>query len=617
MVGYDTGAKSKHCTRTRIPARTGFSKHDFDQARGKISKKMCAAGKPLNQEQQDILSNAWFSKNGFKLIMGPPGCGKTTLIAMLADLFLRALDVAVLVLASSNGSTDQAFESLGKWMCEDANLDPRIRPLHVHKKYAEFKYFLSEFDPVGTEARKQSSEKRSTRILNRATQTRQRSFYEQQQHAEKVKHLSDEKSGVAATVLKALQIAESGLSVLQGYHSRLRRGFLEGLWGNGESAVREAFDKVARYIIGTKRLVVSTVGNATSAILQDCIFRDARYVIVVMDEAGLATDTDLIHILAGLITAERVSDEFDGVNPIVHVELIGDHKQGSPLVKSDIAKANVFGPQLATSHFVRFALSGFPLDHLWEQHRMVKSLCELPSKRVYDGKLRTSNEALSRRMTLHQQNQHLQHWLLDVGEGSTEKDSALRDSRFNVANVDVTLRFLKALLTSRFLPLDQIRILTFYRAQRQRYVSGIQALQQELGLTQAQLDNVVHTSDFFQGREATCIILDLVVTEYRGREFLGHAGDEKKVNVAFTFTRARDFLFVVGNSTILDAEYQDEKGGWLPFIFESMEGLLGRKAVTRCYLKKSPESVLTSRFNKLSTKGDDEDANLIRANEVD
>lgn len=69
-----------------------------------------------------------------------------------------------------------------------------------------------------------------------------------------------------------------------------------------------------------------------------------------MDEAGLATDADLLHILAGLITEERVKNEFDGVNPITHVELIGDHKQGSPLVRSDIAKANVFGPQLACPH---------------------------------------------------------------------------------------------------------------------------------------------------------------------------------------------------------------------------------------------------------------------------
>lgn len=56
--------------------------------------------------------------------------------------------------------------------------------------------------------------------------------------------------------------------------------------------------------------------------------------------------------------------------------------------------------------------------------------------------------------------QHLRHWLLDIHGGSTQKDPALRDSRFNVANVDVTLGFLRGLIKFCFLPLDAIRIIT-------------------------------------------------------------------------------------------------------------------------------------------------------------
>jgi superfamily I DNA and/or RNA helicase len=345
-----------------------------------------------------------------------------------------------------------------------------------------------------------------------------------------------------------------------------------------------------------------------------------------IDEAGLQTDADLVHILAKLINPERVIDEFGGKNPIVTVILVGDEKQGSPIVKSDTAKANVFGPQLMMSPFVRFSLSGFPMDHLWEQHRMVETLCRLPSARGYDGKLRTSNAALSRRMTFRQrgilkallqanlsklehptnkerdcvEEQHLRHWLLDVRAGTTQTDPALRNSRFNVANLNVTINFVKGLIKSNFLPPSEIRILTFYQAQRQRYINRVYDLQQELGLTKGELESLVHTSDSFQGREATCIILDVVVTEYHGEESLGHAGDERKANVAYT--RGRDFLFVVASSTIL-VFHEGRMEGRIPFIFESMEGMLRRKAVTLCHSEQSPEDVLSGRFDRMSIKG--------------
>ncbi len=85
-----------------------------------------------------------------------------------------------------------------------------------------------------------------------------------------------------------------------------------------------------------------------------------------MDEAGLQTDADLVHILASLISHERVDSEFGGENPIVTGVLVGDPKQGNSIVKSDSAETNFFGPQLAMSPFVRFTLGGFPMAHLWE-----------------------------------------------------------------------------------------------------------------------------------------------------------------------------------------------------------------------------------------------------------
>jgi energy-coupling factor transporter ATP-binding protein EcfA2 len=629
----------------------GWTSQGFTKVLRNIIDKMSAAGKPLNQEQLSILSNAPYSRAGFKLIRGPPGCGKTTLIAMLAQLYLGAPGVAVIVLAGSNGSTDRSFESLDQWIRKDQNLDHSLWPLRIHKKHVELAHFLDQLDPRSSQDKMRASKKNVASVLEEDNPSGQRLFYERQQHAEKRKHMSDPESGVAAAVLHVLRNnalptapplknpasksmhdyhrnqAERSLGDLSLYRDRLRRGTWTKLDDEKRYQVRKDFSNIARYVIGTKRLIVSTVGNATSTVLQDCIFRDAKDVIVLTDEAGLQTDADLVHILAKLINPERVIDNFGGKNPIAAAILVGDEKQGSPIVKSDTAKANIFGPQLMMSPFVRFSLSGFPMDHLWEQHRMVEILCKLPSARGYEGKLRTSNAALSRRMNFRQreilkallqanlsklkypankerdyiEDQHLRHWLLNVPGGTTQTDPALRNSRFNIANLNVTINFVKGLIKSNFLPPSEIRILTFYQAQRQRYINRVYDLQQELGLTKGELDDLVHTSDSFQGREATYIILDVVVTQYHGEESLGHAGDERKANVAYT--RGRDFLFVVASSTILDLNDDGRNEGRVPFIFESMEGMLRRKAVTLCHSEQSPEDVLTGHFDKMSIKG--------------
>lgn len=115
--------------------KVGCSPEAFNQAVTRISDRMRAASKPLNQEQMKILLNASYSRAGFKPIMGPPGCEKTTLISMLADLYLEAREVGIFVIAGSNGGTDRSFEILDKWMQKDQDLDPRLWLLHVQCRW--------------------------------------------------------------------------------------------------------------------------------------------------------------------------------------------------------------------------------------------------------------------------------------------------------------------------------------------------------------------------------------------------------------------------------------------------------------------------------------------------
>ena len=112
---------------------------------------------------------------------------------------------------------------------------------------------------------------------------------------------------------------------------------------------------------------------------------------------------------------------------------------------------------------------------------------------------------------------------------------------------------------------------------------------------------VVHTSDSFQGRDERCVIIDLVMTKYIGEDTLGHVGDVKKANVAFT--RARDFLFVVGDSIIFDSRYLDKGRGGLDFVFDFMVVMLARNAIKRCHTTKLRRPNLAERLTELGITG--------------
>ena len=152
------------------------------------------------------------------------------------------------------------------------------------------------------------------------------------------------------------------------------------------------------------------------------------------------------------------------------------------------------------------------------------------------------------------------------------------------------MAFVKAMITSGLFPAHEIRVLTFYNAQRRRYINAIFDLADACGLVEGELDDVVHTSDSFQGCEAKYVVLDLVATSYQGAGSMGHAGNELKANTAYT--RASECLFVVGSLEMLSSSQVARRQGREEFVMESLRGLRERGAWKSFEAQVGPEEAV-------------------------
>ncbi|XP_052774255.1 helicase with zinc finger domain 2-like isoform X2 [Mya arenaria] len=464
-----------------------------------------------NKRQQEAIDNALTSK--FTLIQGPPGTGKTYTGIKLMYLFDKINNIShkegkpkkqVLFCGPSNKSVDL----VAKWMLKKMrNYKPDF--VRVYGRSIE----AIDFPIPG----RTFLSKKSTRTLHADPDLKSVALH----------NLIREKGKPYAEEIKALDkyfastnYAPDPVKVPKYVH-----------------LIREA--SIAEIRSHDVILCTTAVGSNPKVLEATQVHQ------VIVDEAGMCPEPQcLVPVIA--TKAEQVV-------------LIGDHKQLRPIIMC--REAGELG--LATSLFERYATTSnaknVQFTMLNEQYRMHPQICEFPSDKFYDKKLKT-RPGLWRDNPLRiwpaDQYDTYPHVLIHV-EGEEKKltvstEDGNEQSKSNEQEIEEVLRLYRYLGDQS--GYEQVCILSQYNAQcseiRRRLI-------EEKFQEDAMNVNTVVSS---QGGEWDYVIFSTVrsLPDYKieksptlgwCKHNLGFITDRNQVNVALT--RARKGLIIVGNKNLL------------------------------------------------------------------
>jgi superfamily I DNA and/or RNA helicase len=155
-------------------------------------------------------------------------------------------------------------------------------------------------------------------------------------------------------------------------------------------------------------------------------------------------------------------------------------------------------------------------------------------------------------------------FMIDVRNGKETIDGT---SRYNVEELNATNIILKEIKKSIINPKEtSIACIFPYSAQIRNFQKKNIALINEFKILFKSFD--IDTVDAFQGKQSDIVILNTVVADATKRSFLS---DFRRINVSLS--RAKDKLFIFGNSTVLskiEMNYNGEKRRFLGEILEKI-----------------------------------------------
>nr|CAB3252515.1 helicase with zinc finger domain 2 [Phallusia mammillata] len=465
---------------------------------------------PLNNEQKGQVQRAMGNK--LTLVQGPPGTGKSFMGAYMVHYF-RQMNIAtgnegfILYCGPSNKSVDVVAEYLMK---------TGMKILRVYGKLMEEQDYPNPLNPsIKKENEPNPSGKLESitlhKIIRNETNSKHRKLRDY-----------DKKFKDKTPPVTLREYLEYKATVQAAKEEELSRHDVIICTCTG-SAMKIFKRKLKSKYPKLKRMLFS-----------HCI----------IDEAGMCSEPET---LVPVVTS--LADQ---------VVLIGDQKQLQPVIQCD--RARDFG--MGVSMFERLEEH---TEMLTLQYRMNESICDFPSSHFYNSSLKTDD-------SVHDRDHRKPGVLFHPSPGNTavfahvesEEDNSFNklehggvNSKYNKGQARAVIKILVWLHLTKRVPLEDIMVLSPYKAQCSEISSMIRA--ERAGLSGVNIGTVVTS----QGSERDYVILSTVrsqpqelmdesATLHWRRKYLGFVTDPHQINVAIT--RARRGLCIIGNSHTLDKD---------------------------------------------------------------
>nr|POE59118.1 helicase sen1 [Quercus suber] len=495
----------------------------------------------VNRAQSQAI-NAALENEGFSLIQGPPGSGKTkTIVAIVGGLLSNALGTSIAtgsritVPGQKNVPSDVAPRKLLVCAPSNAAVDEIVMRLKGGVKTKDGRQHqinivrIGRSDAINSQVQDVTMDELVARRMGSNTDdgTRQNSQHIFNEH----KRVSDELN-VLMQKKNSGEVKGKDESALQQQITAIRKrksnlsAAIDNVKDKERDAGREAElnrKRAQQAVLNDAHVICATLSGSGHDMFRSL---SIEFETVIIDEAAQCVEmSSLIPLKYGCVKCI----------------MVGDPKQLPPTVFSK--EAAKF--QYEQSLFVRMQRNFADEVHLLDtQYRMHPDISMFPSKMFYDGLLKDGEGMAGlREKPWHKSLLLAPYRFYDV-QGQ-QQSAPKGHSLVNKAEISVAIALYERLLTDfkDYDFNDQIGIITPYKSQ-------LKALKDSFSNRFGRdiLNNVeFNTTDAFQGRESEVIIFSCVRASPAGG--IGFLQDIRRMNVGLT--RAKSSLWVLGNSESL------------------------------------------------------------------
>lgn len=551
----------------------------------------------LSEDKHDIIDRA-LGVQSFLAIEGPPGTGKTTLIAELVDAYLnRYPNHRILLSSQTHVALDHVIRKLSEKGLADqivrihgdrtTKIDEAVLPLTLERKVARWcdlaeersrRFLADRADAAGL-----CHDEVEAAVLGQQLSLLHRQISELHGRlemlsakAQEIGTSSDEgkigpvlRESADATLMETTTVldeearAREQIEIHQRTEQRMRHR-LDELGAYGKEIANSTIEQASEWIDALmppntsqgkelRRLValrldwIARLGATRD--FYPAVLGESR--VVAGTCVGLGSTPAIYDDEYELCIIDEVSKATPGETliPMARCKswiLVGDPRQLPPFFESDdVTDIDGFSREEVRCTLLDILLKELPSDctgSLIEQRRMAAGIGDLVSEVFYKGRLKTVRRDSDRLAAIRSLFPNPVVWLSTSSRKSVEEElpgHTYRNQSECHIIVDTVLKLNEA--NSRQKQPIHVAVIAAYSAQ-------VRALEDALGTVLGRLRNLrieVQTVDAFQGRDADICLYS--VTRANSRRRLGFQREIPRLNVALS--RGRDALVIVGDDS--------------------------------------------------------------------